>query len=56
MDSGARCRRQHRLHLLCAAVCQRSHARHHDIEIGTVRLLRKTGGKRDFQRTPRMKK
>jgi cyclic pyranopterin phosphate synthase len=28
----------------------------HDIEIGTVRLLRKTGGKRDFQRTPRMKK
>jgi len=24
----------------------------HDIEIGPVRLLKKTGGKRDFQRTP----
>ena len=28
----------------------------HDIEIGTVRLLAKTGGKRDFQRTSRRKK
>jgi cyclic pyranopterin phosphate synthase len=25
----------------------------HDIEIGPVRLLRKTGGKRDFERAPR---
>ncbi|MEO8016884.1 MAG: cyclic pyranopterin monophosphate synthase MoaC [Pseudomonadota bacterium] len=28
----------------------------HDIEIGTIRLLHKTGGKRDFQRTTRKKK
>jgi cyclic pyranopterin monophosphate synthase len=28
----------------------------HDIEIGPVRLLRKTGGKRDFQRPTRTKK
>jgi cyclic pyranopterin phosphate synthase len=28
----------------------------HDIEIGPVRLLRKTGGKRDFQRLTRKKK
>ena len=28
----------------------------HDIEIESTRLLRKTGGKRDFQRNPRKKK
>jgi cyclic pyranopterin phosphate synthase len=28
----------------------------HDIEIGPIRLLRKTGGKRDFQRPTRKKK
>jgi cyclic pyranopterin phosphate synthase len=28
----------------------------HDIEIASVRLLRKTGGKRNFQRNTRKKK